>query len=613
MDENYLDNLLNEISLDKEIDHKIEDELDSQMNEEKRKRQEEHFVSQDEAFDLDLENESAHMEEPLDFNFTEEQMEELDALDNLADLDIGDMDFDHIDFDDVDVTKLDGIDEAGFEDLLKDFEGDLEVDEFFRRSGQPEEEMDLPGEPEKEEALNDELPNLGDEQPEENEENLNEDSFDADGFLDSLLDETDGEAAKADPVENLEESEQENVEASGETPEDGETQEDAESLEDLLGILDTEQDEQNTKQQDESQEVSDTEEKMSLDDLDLDGLEETQQTTPDPVQALSQEESEDLDDILSMLDMESADEVPTAAPEDNSAPSSLSGEEAALLDELDDLEDLDEPPVKKKRTLMQILFGDPDEDDELSPEEMEAIEAKKAEKKAKKAEAKAAKKEKADAAKQKKDLENNQKKKANDEKNKLKAEKKARKKAAAAAEAANAEPEKKLNKPMVVLVFSVFLGGLFLFYSATNNFNYTQVIEKAANYFASQKYRRAFDQIVGVDVKEKDQDLKDRIYTVMYVERLYESYNNNVAMGHEEKALDSLLRGVEKYYEHYQEAEELGITDDLNYSFNQIQQTLAERYGISVEQAQEINELDNLEYIQRIKMYVENLETTEAQ
>jgi hypothetical protein len=40
---------------------------------------------------------------------------------------------------------------------------------------------------------------------------------------------------------------------------------------------------------------------------------------------------------------------------------------------------------------------------------------------------------------------------------------------------------------------------------------------------------------------------------------------------------------------------------------------LAERYGISVEQAQEINGLDNLEYVQRIKMYVENLETTEAE
>jgi hypothetical protein len=77
--------------------------------------------------------------------------------------------------------------------------------------------------------------------------------------------------------------------------------------------------------------------------------------------------------------------------------------------------------------------------------------------------------------------------------------------------------------------------------------------------------------------------------------------------------LDSLLRGVEKYYEHYEEAEELGITDDLNYSFNQIQQTLADRYGISVEQAQEINGLDNLEYVQRIKTYVENLETSEAQ
>ena len=31
MDENYLDNLLNELSLDKEIDHNVEDELDNQL------------------------------------------------------------------------------------------------------------------------------------------------------------------------------------------------------------------------------------------------------------------------------------------------------------------------------------------------------------------------------------------------------------------------------------------------------------------------------------------------------------------------------------------------------------------------------------------------------
>jgi hypothetical protein len=601
MDENYLDNLLNEISLDKEIDHKIEDELDSQINEEKLKHLEENMVSKEEQFDLDLEKESTLVTEPMDFNFTEEQMEELDALDNLADLDMGDMDFSDIDFNDLDVTKLEGLDDADFDDLLKDFEGDLEVDDFFN-SGEkqredetsPEVSDDMEGYTGGDVSTVEEMP-LG-----ESAENLNEDSFDADGFLDSLLEETDNEKASAEPVETIPDSEPE--ETGGAVAEEttasdtgGTDEENVDSLEDLMGMLDAEEGEENSPVSEESG---------------------TEQAGSEPMQELSQEEVDDLDDLLSMLDMDSpggdGGDSASSAQQGDGAAEPLSDSDVDFLDELSGIEELEEKPVKKKRTLMQILFGDPDEDDELSSEEMEAIEAKKAEKKAKKAAAKAAKKEKADADKQKKELENNQKKKANDEKNKLKAEKKSRKKAAAAAEAANAEPEKKLNKPMVIFVFSVFLGGLFLFYVSTNNFNYTQAIEKAANYFASQKYRRAFNEIVGVDVKEKDEDLKDRIYTVMYVERLYESYNTNVAMGHEEKALDSLLRGVEKYYEHYEEAEELGITDDLNYSFNQIQQTLAERYGISVEQAQEINSLDNLEYVQRIKTYVENLETSEA-
>ena len=35
MDENYLDNLLNEISLDKEIDHNVEDYLDNHIQSQK--------------------------------------------------------------------------------------------------------------------------------------------------------------------------------------------------------------------------------------------------------------------------------------------------------------------------------------------------------------------------------------------------------------------------------------------------------------------------------------------------------------------------------------------------------------------------------------------------
>ena len=139
---------------------------------------------------------------------------------------------------------------------------------------------------------------------------------------------------------------------------------------------------------------------------------------------------------------------------------------------------------------------------------------------------------------------------------------------------------------------------------ASNNFNYVQAIEKAANYFSSQKYHKAYDEIKGVEVKEKDQNLKERIYTVMYVERLYESYQSNIKLGRQEKALDSLLRGVDKYYEHYEEAEELGITSDIDYAFSQIQSALANQYGITVERAVEINAMTNYEYVQVIQSYV---------
>lgn len=566
MDENYLDNLLNEFSLDKEIDNKIEDELDNQMMEEKHKKQEENAVSKEDAFDMDLNFDADAVTINDDLRFSEEQIDELDQLDNIADLDIGDLDFSDIDFDDLDITKLDDVQADDFDALLKDFEGDLDIGNLFADT---EEE-----EPAAEEVVNDgELPviteeikeevtdTVDEEQPESvvtedamplQTDDLNADSFDADSFLDSLLDETEAEEKEENPIAELpleENTEEINTEAP--------------FLEDS----------------------KDAEE-----------------------EALSKAENVELDDLFSMLDMEDAFESEggnsTDAVENQETDNSfLDGLED--IENLDDIEELEEKDVsssaKKKKGFMEVLFGEPDEEDILSEEELAAIEAKKEAKKAKKKAAKDAKKEKAAVAKEEKAFKDGQKKKQDDEKKRVKAEKKAKLKAE---ELANAEPEKKLNMPIVIFIFSLFLGGTFLFYMASNDFNYKQAIEKASNYFANQKYRSAYDEIVGVEVKEEDKELKDRIYTVMYVERLYESYENNIKLGRQEKALDALLRGVDKYFEHYEEAGRLGITSDLDYSFNRIQTILSEQYGISVDRAIEINALENYDYVKTINEYI---------
>lgn len=570
MDENYLDNLLNEISLDKEIDHNVEDELDNQLQREKVERQESTNPSRDDKFDMDLEQDALSSNLDTDVHFSEEQMNELDNLDDLADLDIGDFDFSDIDFDDVDVTKLDEIQgDQDLDALLKEFDGDLEIADYFdedkkeeKLEQKPEKESDERTEPEETESEPDAEQVMPDSDT-SSKENSQPDTevFNADQFLDGLLNEEELDQADQSPIVDLD---------------------------------------VNGKQEEPVEEVTP---EVPLDFIE-DETKDSETISPDSEKKTA--DTDDLDDLFSLLDLEE-NGTEAASPLQNEAEASQDSSEQPTDSEddmatlLDDIEELPEKKEKKKKSFMTILFGEPDEDDELSPEELEAIEVAKAEKKAKKAAAKKEKEEKKAAAKAEKEAKAGEKKKSQEEKKRVRAVKKAERKQE---EAKNAEPEKPLNRPAVIFIFTLFLGGTFMFYLATNNFNYTAAIEKATNYFENQKYHSAYDEIKGVEVKEKDQELKDRIYTVMYVERLYESYQNNLELGRQKKALDSLLRGVDKYYEYYDEAQQLGIVSDLDYSFAQIQNALQDNYGITVEQAVAMNQMESYEYVQAIDQYV---------
>lgn len=586
MDENYLDNLLNEISLDKEIDHNVEDELDNQIQSEKEKRQETSNLSKDDLFDLGLNKDAENTNLDDEDSFSEDQMDELDKLDDMADLDMGDLDFSDIDFDDLDVTKLDELpDDADLDALLKEFDGNFEIEDHFEQDSTDSTEKE-----DKQEEIA-EVSKEPDSDKKDEVEKPDQQTFDADQFLDGLLLDEEQEAAQKNPLEEVN-MEQEDVSQMEETKEESATSNDeAYDLDDLL--------------EDMGEEIRSSEEEIT------DIPEEDKQ--PENIEGQPAEEEvkasdgDDLEDLFSLLDLDENESQ--EHNEDGSSENEIPMQDNPLddldvvgLQEPDDEISEKEKPVKKK-SLMTILFGEPDEDDELSPEELEAIEQKKAEKKAKKEAAKLAKEEKKAAAKEEKAAKAGDKKKAQEEKKKVRAVKKAKQKEE---EEKNAEPVKPLNKPAVVFIFTLFLGGTFLFYLGMNNFNYTQAIQKATDYFDNQKYHKAYDEIKGVEVKEKDQDLKDRIYTVMYVERLYESYQNNIKLDRQKKALDSLLRGVDKYYEYYDEAQKLGIVDDLNYSFAQIQTALQDHYGITVEQAAAINQLDSYEYVQTVDQYVQD-------
>ena len=300
--------------------------------------------------------------------------------------------------------------------------------------------------------------------------------------------------------------------------------------------------------------------------------------------------------------------------------------ESLLNGDLSDIEDIGEMPEKpakkvkqprkkagkkktavdaektehKKKTISEILFGEPDEDDLEEEALFKEKKAKKEEEKKQKQAEREAKKEEKNAAKQEMLSAKQAKDKA---KQKEKADKKRQQDEAYAVEMEAEKDQKKVSTPTIIVVFVLFFALAVGVILGTNQFSYSQVIKKAANYFERQRYRLAYDEVSGVEVKEKDQDLKDRIYTVMYVERLYESYENNMKLGRADKALDALLRGIEKYDEHYDEAVELDIVKDIDSCRDKIINALWNTYGITEDTAYQILAMEGQEYTKTLSEF----------
>jgi len=502
------------------------------------------------SFDKNVDKDSG-----VDIDFADLDGISLDELDSLDDISLDDLDFDEfddVDFDDLDVTNLDS-------------DKGKSSTEFI-----PEEE-------------------------EFNADDMLEGVEDLDSLFEEIADESD------EKIENVSQAMSDNNQTNGETTLS------AADIDDLFAQLNLEE---NGTEDLLSQ--LETEEK-GADDLFAEmNLEDAVTQLPEGDSARTDDiESMDLDDLFSALGIDETEGVTTDNYVSGEADldellqatmaSSLDDSELADIGDISDIGDSkkskkskgknskQKSPIKEKKTMSEILFGAPDEDDE---EEERLFELKKAQKEAQKTK-KAEEKELKKAAKQEKlQLKNEE----NIKKQSAKAEKKQKKEAEYLAELEAEKGQKKVSTPVVILVFAGFVVLGVLVILGSINFNYSQVIKKATDYFERQRYRLAYEQVAGVEVKEEDEQLRDRIYTVMYVERLYESYENNMTLGRPDKALDSLLRGLDKYDEHYEEAVALGIAKDVKSVKEKIVNSLWNTYGLTEVAAYELKSLEGIEY-----------------
>lgn len=233
-------------------------------------------------------------------------------------------------------------------------------------------------------------------------------------------------------------------------------------------------------------------------------------------------------------------------------------------------------------------------------EEEDKKKEEKAEKKKKeKKEKKRKKKEKNNTEKQEEGEESEEGKKAKkDKKKKVKKEKSLK-------EAEGMPKEPPLPKKPVILIMLMAASILALVLLSYNLINYQASISKADNSFINRNYAEAYENIVGVKVKEDDKQLYDRIRVMMKLEGKYKMYLLHIEQNQYDEALNDLIMGVVKYEQYKKDAEALGIQQAFDDELALIEEQMNHVFGVDTEQAKEWhNTLSTLDYTETIRSVV---------
>ncbi len=250
---------------------------------------------------------------------------------------------------------------------------------------------------------------------------------------------------------------------------------------------------------------------------------------------------------------------------------------------------------KKKVAFFSRIFGNikeertEEEREQLVQKAIEEKEKKEAEKKAKEQEEKE-KKELTKAAK----AENAQKAKEENKKKKQEKEKKAKEKKEAKDRRSREiqelideidENDGKINKVGAGIIFAFFAALAVLIVVGTSMYTYSLAIKHAKDNFEIQHYNEAYKNVYGIEIKDEDIEIYDKIMTVMFVNKQLNSYENYYNMKRYPEALDSLLKGLERYDKYYSLAGLLGIESDLDYVRSEILEKLNMTFDVSEEEA----------------------------
>lgn len=159
----------------------------------------------------------------------------------------------------------------------------------------------------------------------------------------------------------------------------------------------------------------------------------------------------------------------------------------------------------------------------------------------------------------------------------------------------------------IVFIFFAMIGVVII--SGTSIFAYSLSIRNAEYEFNRDEYTAAYNEIYGLEIKDEDILLYDRIMTVMYVQKQLNSYDNYYGMGDKPKALDSLLKGLQRYEKYIELAVELEVDTDLDSVRKKILENVNSSFMLTEQEAMEIIQSDSqAEYSKKVYDAVDALQ-----
>ncbi|MDE7327447.1 MAG: hypothetical protein K2N63_14445, partial [Lachnospiraceae bacterium] len=114
-------------------------------------------------------------------------------------------------------------------------------------------------------------------------------------------------------------------------------------------------------------------------------------------------------------------------------------------------------------------------------------------------------------------------------------------------------------------------------------------------------YNEAYNEITGLDVKEEDQPFTLKVMVVMYTYKQLNSFNYYYKAGLYPEALDSLLKGLERYDKYSALASIVDVTKDMDSIRGEILEKLETVYSLTEEEAMKLVTMgDHAAYTEKV-------------